>query len=204
MQTSHIQYLIYFFSKPPEVLRWGYRFQLQIASQDLSEITWLFRRTHNQKKVPPAPESRAEDFKSKAQQGVRPPERRLSFWTVVPGMQISPLPQVTGLLPSRASTWGRDAHLQVVVGTEVNLWKCPAECLVLCGSWMPWGCSLFYKITHLISVCKSARVRTHRLSNHWLRDFYATHSPRPSLLFHWVFLFLSIIRWPAFTECRLI
>ena len=71
--------------------------------------------------MPPAPESRAEDFKSKAQEGVRPPERRLRFGTVVPGMQISPLPQVTGLFPSGASTWGRDVHLQVVVGTEVNL-----------------------------------------------------------------------------------
>ena len=151
MQTSHIRYLIYFSSKPPEMLRWGYRLQLQIASQDLSEITWLFRRTHHQKKVPPAPESRAEDFKSKAQEGVRPPERRLRFGTVVPGMQISPLPQVTGLFPSGASTWGRDVHLQVVVGTEVNLWKCPAECLVLCGSWMPWGCSFLQN--HTLDFC---------------------------------------------------
>ena len=102
-----------------------------IANQDLSEITWLFQRTHNQKMVPIAPDSRAEDFKSKTQKEARLPERRLSFGTIAPGMQLSLLPHLTGVLPGSSvsfhGTKARMAILQVVVGTGINLWKCPAE-----------------------------------------------------------------------------
>ena len=70
-----------------------------ITNQDLSEITWLFQRTCNQKMVPIAPDSRAEDFKSKTQKGAWLPERRLSFGTIARGMQLSLLPHLTGLFP---------------------------------------------------------------------------------------------------------
>lgn len=142
-----------------------------IANQDLSEITWLFQRTCNQKMVPIAPDSRAEDFKSKTQKGAWLPERRLSFGTITPGMQLSLLPHLAGLLPGSSISFHVTKAgmpiLQTVVGTGINLWKCPAQfALVVCGSWMPWGYFLFCKSMHLISACKWARAQTHGLSNH--------------------------------------
>ena len=123
-----------------------------ITNQDLSEITWLFQRTCNQKMVPIAPDSRAEDFKSKTQKGAWLPERRLSFGTIARGMQLSLLPHLTGLFPgfsiSFHATKAGMPILQAVVGTGINLCKCPVQ-----FAWLSVGAECPEAVSYSAKAC---------------------------------------------------
>lgn len=111
------------------MLRWCYQFHLANSKPRLEWDHMTFPK--DIQSANGAYSTRAEDLKSKTQKGAWLPERRLSFRTIAPGMQLSLLPDLTGLLPgSSISFHGTEAGmpiLQVVVGTGINLWKCPVE-----------------------------------------------------------------------------